>query len=219
MLALDSCEWAAIFSTALTAEALRQALHEYSEAVPLAMETVLTLPGTGHEIALNGVTGLLSVVDVWWPYDSVAASETWPPNRVEGWTLWWDDAQPVLFLNADNQGQPQSADELRLWYTKPHTIQDLDSAATTTVAAEHESLLVLGAMGFACVARSVNRSETGGQQTSATSNLGTLGARYLRQFRVRLARLRMGHVAGSVRGQRPFGGAGWAMDQWDGAAG
>lgn len=210
---------AAIYVTAVTTEAVRLALHEYSDAAPLAAETVLTLSGTGHEVALNGVTGLLGVVDVWWPYDSAATSETWPPNRVEGWTLWWDDAQPVLYLNADNQGQPQIADELRLWYTKLHTIQNLDSAAVTTVALEHESLLVLGAAGFACLARAVDLSETADQQVTATPNLGTLGRLYLKQFRAALAALRLGNVVGSGRGQRPFGGAGWSMDRWDGTDG
>ena len=210
---------AALYVTAVTTEAVRLALHEYAEAAPLAAEIVLTLPGTGHEIALSAVTGLLGVVDVWWPYDSAATSETWPPNRVEGWTLWWDDAQPVLFLNADNQGQPQIDDELRLWYTKPHTIQNLDSAAVTTVPTEHESLLVLGAAGFACLARAVDLSETAGQQTIATPNLGALGGMYLKQFRARLKSLRLGQVTGSARRQRPFGGAGWVMDQWDGTDG
>ena len=218
VLALLMDDAAAIFVTAVTTEAVRLALHEYSEAVPLAMETVLTLPGTGHEIALSGVTGLLGVVDVWWPYDSVATSETWPPNRVEGWSLWWDDAQPVLYLNADNQGQPQIADELRLWYTKLHTIQNLDSAAATTVAVAHESLLVLGAAGFACLARVVDLSESAAA-TIAMINLGALGEAYLKQFRARLKNLRSGNAAGSARGQRPFGGAGWTMDQWDGSAG
>ena len=219
VLALLMDDAAAIFVTAVTTEAVRLALHEYSEAVPLASETVLTLPGTGHEIALSGVTGLLGVVDVWWPYDSVATSETWPPNRVEGWSLWWDDALPVLYLNADNQGQPQIADELRLWYTKLHTIQNLDSAAATTVAVAHESLLVLGAAGFACLARAVDLAETAVQQTVATPNLGVLGKMYLEQFRARLKNLRSGNVTGSARSQRPFGGAGWTMDQWDGTDG
>src|SRR5262245_45949734 len=87
------------FTTAVVDGALRLALDEYSRVAPRAMETVIVLPGDGREIALSGITDLIQVTEVWWPYDSSASTETWPPNRVQGFRLWWDDASPVLFLD------------------------------------------------------------------------------------------------------------------------
>jgi len=44
-----------IWPTATLDECIRLALHEYSEANPLGMETVVTLPGDGREVALSAV--------------------------------------------------------------------------------------------------------------------------------------------------------------------
>ena len=117
----------AIWDTDVLDEGLRQALDQYNLVNPLRMETVITLPGDGREIALSGISGLLYVLDCWWPYDSDADTETWPPNRVRGWRLWWDDAQPLLFLEIADSSQPQTNEEMRVWYTKEQTIQDLDN--------------------------------------------------------------------------------------------
>src|SRR5262249_40638212 len=86
----------AVYSTATLDEALRTALADYSAAFPAAAETYLTLPGDGREVALSSLTGLMAVLDVWWPFDP--DSEAWPPNQVAGFRVWWDDGQPVLFL-------------------------------------------------------------------------------------------------------------------------
>ena len=102
---LDSSN--AVYSTTTIDEALKAALHDYSAALPLTAETVLTLPGDGREVALNGVSNLLQVLEVWWPYDS-DAGEVWPPNQVAGFRVWWDDAQPVLLLASKTGRQPQA---------------------------------------------------------------------------------------------------------------
>src|SRR3990167_722208 len=131
-------------------ESLRAALHEYSLISPQECETLLLLPGDGREIALNtvSITGdLLGVIDVWWPYDSSAAEEAWPPNRVKGWSLLWDNGQPLLVLTDYTGAQPEHGDELRLWYTARHTIDGLDSAAGTTIPDQHETALCDAAAG------------------------------------------------------------------------
>lgn len=86
----------AVWPTTSLDESLRQALNEYSEANPLSMESVLTVPAAGREIALDGLSGLQQVTEIWWPYDSAASAQGWPPNRPRGWRLWWDDARAVL---------------------------------------------------------------------------------------------------------------------------
>src|SRR3989304_9242805 len=106
----------AIFATSLIDESIQQALDQYNMVNPQGKETVITLPGDGREIALDSITGLTKVTEVWWAYDSTASAETWPPNRVKGWRLWWDDARPVLFLDTIDQSEPQTEDEVRVWY-------------------------------------------------------------------------------------------------------
>src|SRR3990170_4737928 len=122
----------AIYTADLVDESLKQALALYNQVNPGMAEALITLPGDGLEIALDSLSGLLRVVDVWWPYDSTATQETWPPNRVQGYRLWWDVGQPVLILEIKEGDQPQADDEMRVWYTSKHTIEGLSSAASTT---------------------------------------------------------------------------------------
>lgn len=200
----------AIFTAAMIDEAIRQALDQYNAANPLTAETAITLPGAGREIALDGLEGLVEVTEVWWPYDSGAAQETWPPNRVRGFRLWWDDARPVLFLDVAKGGQPRQNDGLRLWYTRRHTIQDLDGADCTTLLPEHESLLVLGAAGHAALSRTVDLIETAGTDLYAVGLLGTWGKGKLRDFHAALRALQERRARSGL----PWG-PGWQLDRWE----
>ncbi len=199
----------AVFATATLDEALRAALADYAQACPLTAETVLVLPAAGREIALNGVAGLTGVTDVWWPYDS-GAGEVWPPNRVRGWRLWWDDAQPVLFLAAIAGAQPQAGDELRLWYTRVHTVQDLDGAATTTVFDAHEAGLVTGAAGYAAASEHLDQAGAVHLDPTESAELRYWAAARQAEFRAFLGRVRASAPAGGP----PFA-SGWLLDRWD----
>jgi hypothetical protein len=199
----------AIWDTDVIDEAIRQALDEYNQVFPLSVETVITLPGDSREIALNSLTGLLDVMEVWWPYDS-AASETWPPNKIRGFRLWWDDAQPVLFLDLVDGSQPQQDDEMRIWYTKPQTIQDLDSADSTTLQGDHQSALVKGAAGHAALFRTADLVEVAGTDLYAVGLLGTWGRAKEREWSAFLESLRKQ----SARRGPPWG-QGWPLDKWD----
>ncbi len=195
-----------VFATATLDEALRAALSDYTAAAPLTMETVLVLPGAGREIALNGVDGLIGVTDVWWPYAS-AAPEAWPPNRVRGFRVWWDDAQPVLYLDAGAGAQPQAGDELRLWYTKPHTLQDLDGGALTTLPGHHESALVTGAAAYAAFSEHVDQIGAVQLDPTAPAELRRWGSARLEEWQRFLAGLRAAAPASG-----PAWGAGWGLD-------
>jgi hypothetical protein len=191
-------------------EAMKQALDQYNLVKPLKMETVITLPGDGREIALSGVSGLLNVLDVWWPYDSDATDETWPPNRVRGWRLWWDDQQAVLFLDITEGSQPQLDDELRLWYTKRQTIQDLESGSVTTLRGDHESIIILGTAGHAAMMRCVDLIEVAGTDLYQVGLLGTWGQRKIKEFQAELKKIQRKQTR---RG--PSWMSGWSMDKWD----
>jgi hypothetical protein len=200
----------AIFTADLIDEGLRQALDQYNLVNPLNMEAVITLPGDGREVALSGLTGLLYVIDLWWPYDSDASEETWPPNRVRGWRVWWDDNQAVVFLEIAEGSQPQTNEEMRIWYTKRQTIQDLDSADSTTIRGDHESLLVLGGAAHAAMSRTVDLVEVANTDLYQVAMLGTWGQRKLREFQAELKKLQRSSV---LRGRA--WGTGWSLDKWD----
>jgi hypothetical protein len=200
----------AIFAATTIDEAIHLALDQYNGVNPLTMETVIVLPGDGREIALSGVSGLVGVHDAWWPYDSTAAAETWPPNKIRGYRLWWDDNQPVLFLEIDDGAQPKTDDEIRIWYSKQQTIQDIDAAATTTLPGDHESLIVLGGAGHAAMSRTADLIETANTDLYQVGLLGTWGQRKLREFHGKLKTIQR---AGARAG--PAWGSGWALDKWD----
>jgi hypothetical protein len=200
----------AIWDTGTIDEALRLALDQYNMVNPLHMETVITLPGDGREIALSGISGLLYVSNVWWPYDSDATEETWPPNKVRGWRLWWDDAQAVLFLEIEEGSQPQLDEEVRVWYAKRQTIQDLDSASITSVRGDHESILVMGAAGHAAMSRTADLIETANTDLFQVGLLGTWGQRKIREFQSHLKAIQR---ESARRG--PSWNVGWSLDKWD----
>lgn len=188
-------------------DAIRQALDEYSQVFPLHMETAITLPSDGREIALDGLPGLegiSAVLEVWWPYSTTEAY--WPPNQVAGWRTWWDDSRMVLFLNTAGAGEPQAGDEVRIWYARQHTIQDLDSADATSLPPGGEGLIVEGAAGFAALSGGINRSEV-----LDLEQVRKWGEIRLQAFRAELERIRRREARS--QGQ-PFG-AGWKLDRWD----
>jgi hypothetical protein len=201
---------AAVWPTTTIDEGLRLALQEYTQSNPSSMESVVDVLAAGREIALDSLADLLDVTEVWWPFDSTV--ENWPPNRVAGFRLWWDDARPVLHLTSNDGSQPQAGDELRVWYTVPQTIQNLDAADMTTLRTVDDTLIVLGAAGHCCFSRSADLAENAATSTTATPNYAALGSRFLKEFRYLLAKLRP--ASPMPPGASPFG-AGWALDAWD----
>ncbi len=199
----------AVFAATTLDEALRTALAEYSAAVPATAETVLVLPGAGREIALEAVADLWGVLDVWWPYDS-GAPDGWPPPRVAGFRLAWDDGRPVLVLSQRLGPQPQAGDELRLWYTRPHTVQDLDGAAVTSVPPAHTTGLLTGAAGYAAASQHLNQAGSVRLDPHESGDLSAWAAARLAVFTTWLAALKTGP---GPTGE-PYG-AGWPMDKWE----
>src|SRR5258708_3267486 len=172
----------AVFSLTTIDEALRTVLSDYSAALPQADEGILILPGTGREIALDSFANLISVLDVWWPFDTL--TEKWPPNMVAGFRVWWDDARPVLILSSKTANQPQTGDPLRLWYSKPQTIANLDSADVTTIFPNHESMLVTGAAGYAAASTMIDQIGTVRVDPGEVPSLNQWAAERLLEWRV-----------------------------------
>jgi hypothetical protein len=121
-------------------EALRWALHRYSEIAPDRTETSITLDADGREVDISSITDYLHVERVWWNYDS---SDPAHPPDWRDFEVWPGD---VLYVK-DGQ-EPQDEDVVRVFYTRLHTLNGLDSATSTTFPPDAETLLVVGASGF-----------------------------------------------------------------------
>jgi len=191
-----------IWSTDLIDEGLRQALAEFSLSIPLHQITTLTLASDTYELDISSVSGLLNVQRLWLPY--TASNPENPPNW-RGFDHWRDNS--ILYLG---EYQAQSGDVARVFYTAVQTVEDLDSAASTTLTALQESVLVHGGAGFAATSRSLDLEEQ-----------VTLGSRVSKEIQawgeVRLLRFRalLGTEAHrlALLGQSAVGLP--ALDRWD----
>jgi hypothetical protein len=130
---------------------------------------------------------------------------------VRGWHVYIDDARPVLFLDRYDGDQPQEDDQMRIWFTRLQTIQDLDEAAVTSVRADHETALCLAAAGYAALSRTLDLTETAGTDLYAMALMATWGNAKVRAWLRWLDQLRAHQVR--LRGQP--GPAGWTLDKWD----
>ena len=126
-------------------EAVRWALHRYNEILPDRTVTTLTLSADGREIDVSSITDYHTIEQIWLDYDS---SDPEYPPRWADCQLWPGD---ILYVDAGNE--PQSGDVVRIWYTRLHTINGLDSASATSLPTNHDTLIVTGAGGCAAQER------------------------------------------------------------------
>jgi hypothetical protein len=200
-----------IFPTGLIDEAIRQALEQYSSAYPRVVETDLTLTADGREISLATLTGLLEVIDVWYPYDST--SETFPPNEVIGWRVYWDDAIPKLYIHTYQSAQPQSGEKIRIWYSTIHLLNGLDAALTTTIRSDHEHLLVIGGAAKCAMSRTADLIEELNIDLYEVNLLGSWSLIKEREFQIELEKLR--RQSARFGPQWPISSGAWKLDKWD----
>jgi hypothetical protein len=132
-------------------EGITQALEQYSRVKPDRAVSTLTLAAAGREISLSTLTGLIRVQKVWAPYNSTTPG--YPPKWVD-FRVW-----PGSLLYVDSSDEPQSAEKVRVWYTKKHTLSGLAGAGATTIPVDDESFLILGAAAFCARIRAIEIAE------------------------------------------------------------
>jgi hypothetical protein len=192
----------ATWSTDDVDEAIRQALHRYQQVAPRETIGTVTLSSAGREIDISSLTGYLEIRRVWWDYDS--SDPDYPPNWRD-FELWPGD---LLYIN--DTAEPASGDKVRVWYTLPHTLNGLDSETATTFPADHESVLTVGAAGFAALFRAQEVTETVTADGWAPRNLREWGLLMMGRFDAELAhiaRRRAADAAGLAKMD--------ALDRWD----
>ena len=145
---------------------------------------------------------------VHWPYDSLLGENEQHANRVQHFVLWWDDAQPVLTLETDDNSMPELDDELRVWYEKAQMIEGLGAGTFTSLPALHESMLVTGAAGFAAMSKSADMMLSTTTDMYGTTLVATWGRAKEREFNKLL--LDLARQIGYSGRQRK----GWSMDKW-----
>ena len=141
--AVDSSTW----TTAIKDEALRMALDDLNPLI--AYEVDFTVPSTSYTQDLSTITDVNQILACAYPWvdggDFGRLLVSW---RLSGLTS-------AYFTNV----QPASSSKIRVRYTKRHKIQDLDSAASTTVPGVCERVILLAAAAWCCLLRERQISE------------------------------------------------------------
>jgi hypothetical protein len=192
----------AIFSTGDVDEGIRRALHDYSQVNPQHKIGTITLAADGREISTSTLTGVIDVEDVWCPY---TAADPEYPAYARPFRFWKDSAKLYVIGNHE----PQSGEVVRVFYTALQALKDLDSAAATTLPAEHDSIVALGAAGYAAQSRALDITEQISVDRDSANRLRDWAELQLRRFTDALNR-----VAISTRG--PGQVALPALDRWEG---
>ena len=152
---------------------VNHAVHDLSLAAP--HETVATVAAVAgsREVALTALSGLLEVEGVEYPVNL-------HPARFVPFSRWGAS----LTLQVDTP--PSRGDQLRVYYTKLHTLD----AASSTIPAHLEDTVAMGAAAYAALAwagYAVNRVNLGGEDTARRYRLW--GNQRMEAFQLALGRL------------------------------
>jgi len=172
-------------------QALRQGLADYNDAHPDEAIATLTFASAVRELNVSSLARLIEITRLWLPY--TAADPEHPPQWRTGFELW-----PGSILYIGDDPKPAANDVARIWYTRRTIIDGLDAATSTTVAAEHEPLLVTGAAAYAASARSREISEAINAENEAYRQTASFAFRKLNEFRAGLNRIRQKPAGGLV---------------------
>jgi hypothetical protein len=196
------------YSTDVLDEALRKVLNEYSRAFPNLGSQVITLTSAGRTQSLAACSNLISVLRLPIPTMPPRAERT-PPARGIPANLAGRRAERLF------QGLPipLSGEKLFVEFAGKQTIDDLDSATATTVRADHEDLLVVGASGQAAMIRASGLNEAWGVKSGEMSQLMVWGNNQYNRFVQFLAEVRT-ELSVDIFPDRY-----WELDRWDKANG
>lgn len=164
-----------IWSTSDLDEAIRRAMHAYSASNPRKLITTITLTTNSREISTASITDIITVEEVWLPYD--AANPLAPINRRP--FRFWKDSNILYILS---QYLPKTGDVARIFYAAQHILSGLDGAATTSLPDEHTSTVATGAAGFAAASRAIDLSEQVSIDRDVTNRLTTWAQTTLQRF-------------------------------------
>ena len=193
----------AIWSTDDVDRAIKRALVQYSEVNPQQIVATIVLAADGREISLATLTGLTRVVKVWYPYTSTAPED--PPSWVR-----WETWAGTLYVASG--AEPANGDTVRVYYHKPQTIEGLDAAAATTVAAQDEEVVVLGAGAYPALQEGRSAVGAAGVSTHTPEHWMKWGLNRMDAFYDALRAVRTRELR-KVDKRVPMHEAGWHRDE------
>jgi len=170
------------FSTDEIQDAIEWCLTEVNRVYHQREDTTIDDVEDTREYSLSSITGLVAVTEVWWPWD--ASDPTYPPPRVH-WFMLDDD---TLYLDVDDD--PDGTEDLRIFYTKDHTIEGLDGASSTTLDDYACELLAIGAAGRVVLGQGREAIDTINVSVEVAGDWEAWGRGRLEEFRRGLEGLR-----------------------------
>jgi hypothetical protein len=177
VLALLSDATNAIFSNNDIDQALRWALAEYSLHRPLIRTYQFSVDATTsmHNLPSDFITRQITKVELYNDDpDSIVEITYYAFKRDEQWVI-------------NTTYQVAAGEVLQISYSDIHIIDDLDSAAGTTVTDADEPILQLGAAGHAAAMRALDRIETINMNPDVVQAYRQTAADYLSRFAALLA--------------------------------
>ena len=186
-------------------EALRKILSEYTRAFPNILTQEITVSTAGRSQSLAACDTLINIVQLVHPYNASLA-DPFAYER-EDYTIVWQNGTPIAYLTG--RDIPQAGEIIFVKYAGKHTIEDLDSAAATTVRDDHEDLLVVGAAGQAAMMRASGLNEAWGVKSGEMGQLMTWGSNQYNRFTAFLAEIRTEQTLNI------FPETYWKLDEWD----
>jgi hypothetical protein len=168
------------FSTATCTAAIRQALKDLNLAIPQHAAETQDAAAEQYEYELEDQTAL-QVADV-----LLEGTDTYADlNTSLGFDFYFEDDRPFIRLRT-----PQAdGDTLIIRYTKPYTINGLDSETSSTMPALYDVVLLDGAAWKACLIRSAGRIETINMNTEVSKNFQAMAEHFRIAFQAGLANL------------------------------
>jgi len=163
------------FSEAQIDSALQDALTEYNHLRPYAL-TGDILSNGDRDIPCTAVTDTILLI-----FKAVLDDGSDEGDNLAFYATQQADSW-YIHVNKDIE----SGKTITLHYTRPHTIEDLDSATETTVW--DEDALALGASGFALTARATSTTESINLNPQVADNLLKIGEKNLALFRNQLSK-------------------------------
>ena len=169
---------ATTFTTATCTAAIRQALKTFNLDAPQHAAETQDAVTDQYEYELEDLSAL-TVVDV-----LLEGTDTYADYNIPLKYDWYfEDDRPHIRLKSPQQ----NGDTLIVRYTKPYTINGLDSETVSTLPALYDVILLDGAAWQACLVRAAGRIETINMSENVTANFERMAEYFRIAFEAGLA--------------------------------
>lgn len=193
------------FENDIIDEAIRRILDEYSQTFPDISEISFSLSASGRAQLLEGCSGLLAVLQLILPYNIAFLDPA--INAREDFYTFFHNGDPYAYFTG--QPIPLLGELLFVRFARRHTLSGLDETELTSVRADHESMLVVGAAGAAATSRAAGTIEQWGGKAGDPNQLMLWGQSQYEKFREFLFSIR------SEQNQDIFPDSFWPLDKED----